>query len=92
MRAALWRVGAARLLNQHERCATAKRASSIPHAAQPHCACEDLAHRVVSSIHYLLVVLTCGIYGRQADGTYFGAKAYTELRDAGPESDHMYSA
>ena len=47
---------------------------------------------VVSSIHYLLVVLTCGIYGRQADGTYFGAKAYTELRDAGPESDHMYSA
>ena len=91
MRAALWRVGAARLLNQHERCATAKRASSIPHAAQPHCACEDLAHRV-SSIHYLLVVLTCGIYGRQADGTYFGAKAYTELRDAGPEPDHMYSA
>ena len=47
---------------------------------------------VVSSIHYLLVVLTCGIYGRQADGTYFGAKAYTELRDAGPEPDHMYSA
>ena len=70
------------MLNQHERCATAKRASSIPHAAQPH----------VSSIHYLLVVLTCGIYGRQADGTYFGAKAYTELRDAGPEPDHMYSA
>ena len=41
---------------------------------------------------HLLVVLTCGIYGRQADGTYFGAKAYTELRDAGPEPDHMYSA
>ena len=31
----------------------------------------------------MLVLLTCGLYGRQADGAYFGggAAAYTQLKD-----------
>jgi hypothetical protein len=52
-----------------------------PSAPQQTGVTQRLASSCSSHLHLALVVLTCGLYGRQPDGSYFGASYYEPLSE-----------